>query len=175
MLESERLILRKFEKNDLDSIHAMRNDADVMRYIREVSLAREESAKWMDLISALWENEGIGYCAVVEKETGDVAGWCGTWKIPETGEIEVGYAIAKEKWGNGYATEAAAAAVDHAFRRLKLERIVAVAYPENTASIRVMEKLGMKFVRTGEFYAKELVQYAIGRDEWEALKAKAQT
>jgi RimJ/RimL family protein N-acetyltransferase len=87
----------------------------------------------------------------------------------------VGYAIAKEKWGNGYATEAAAAAVDHAFRRLKLERIVAVAYPENTASIRVMEKLGMKFVRTGEFYAKELVQYAIGRDEWEALKAKAQT
>jgi ribosomal-protein-alanine N-acetyltransferase len=170
ILESKRLILRKLESCDLDAIHAMRNDPDVMRYIREVSLSREESAKWMDLISALWDTEGIGYCAIVEKESGDIAGWCGTWKIPETGEIEVGYAVARSKWGNGYATEAAAATVEHAFSELGLERIVAVAYPENTASIKVMKKIGMKYVRTGEFYAKELVQYAIGKDEWNAFR-----
>ena len=168
MLETERLILRKFEAGDIDGVFDMRRDPEVMRFMGNVHTKREKSEEWMTSISLLWESEGIGYCALVEKSTSEIAGWCGLWRIPETKEIEVGYAVSKPKWGNGYATEAAAAMVAHAFRSLELERLVAVAYPENKASINVMKKLGMEFVRTGEFYGKELVQYAISREMWVA-------
>lgn len=168
MLETERLLLRKFEDGDVDGIFDMRRDPEVMRFISDVQTEREESEAWMTRISSLWQSEGIGYCALVEKSTSEVAGWCGLWKIPETKEIEVGYAVAKRKWGNGYATEAAAAMVGHGFGSLGLDRIVAVAFPENEASIKVMRKLGMEYVMTGEFYGKELVQYAISREMWRA-------
>ncbi|REJ76340.1 MAG: N-acetyltransferase [Acidobacteria bacterium] len=167
MIETERLLIRRFREADVDAIHEMRSDPEVMRYIRETAADREESAKWTEAISAKWESEGIGYCALVEKATGDIAGWCGTWRIQETNEVEVGYAIAKTKWGKGFATEAAAAMVDHAFSELRLDYLVAVAYPENEASIRVMKKLGMSFVREGTFYGKQLVQYSIRIADWQ--------
>lgn len=173
MLETERLILRKFEEADADAVFAMRSDPELMRYIREPSNDREESVKWIGLTSSLLDTEEIGIFAVVEKATGEFAGWCGTWKIPETGEIEVGYAIAKNSWGKGFATEAATATVEYAFSKLGLDRIVAVARPDNEASINVMKRLGMKYVRTGEFYARELVQYAIEKEEWDARDRRA--
>jgi len=78
----------------------------------------------------------------------------------------VQYAITKDAWGKGFATEAAQVFLQYAFEKLKTEKIVAVAEPENASSRRVMEKLGMKFVRLGEFYDRELVQYAISRESW---------
>ncbi|HUF03423.1 MAG TPA: GNAT family N-acetyltransferase [Aridibacter sp.] len=166
MLETERLKIRKFEDSDVDAIHAMRSDPEVMRYIRETLKEKSESASWMKAISARWEPDGIGYCALVERTTGEFAGWCGLWQVPETGEIEVGYAITKSKWGTGYATEAAQAVVDLGFRTLGLDHIVALAYPENTASINVMGKLGMTYVERGTFYGKRLVKYSVTADDW---------
>ena len=164
MFETERLILRPLDKRDVDAIYRMRGDADVMRFIREPQ-NRRESADWVELVSSRWANERIGFCAMLEKSSGGFVGWCGIWRLKETGELEIGYAVAKEFWGKGLAAEAALAFLDYAFDELNQEKIVAVARPENAASRRVMEKLGMSFVGTGTFYEQTLVQYAITKEE----------
>ena len=162
MLETERLIMRPLVESDIDEIFAMRSDEDIMRFIREPQ-GRNESLDWIKLVSARWDTEKLGFCAVVEKRTGRFLGWCGIWRLKETNELEIGYAIEKTYWGKGFATEAAAKFIEYAFENIKPDKIVAVAEPENLASRRVMEKIGMKFVKTGTFYDRELVQYALNR------------
>jgi len=165
MLKTDRLILRPLEEKDVDAIFAMRSDPDIMRFIREPQ-NRDESTNWVELVSSRWKDEQIGFCAILEKPSEKFVGWCGIWKLKETGELEIGYAVAKELWGKGYATEAALKFLDYAFEKLEPEKIVAVARPENAASRRVMEKLGMDFVKTGKFYDQILVQYAITKEEY---------
>lgn len=167
MLETERLILRKLKKSDVDEIFKMRSDAELMRYIREPQTERRESFTWIRMISEKWDTEKIGFCGLIEKETQKFVGWCGLWRLKETDEIEVGYAVQKDFWGKGFATEAAQKFLEYGFKELNLERIVAVAYPENEASQNVMKRLGMNFVKVGRFYEKELVQYAITKDEFD--------
>src|SRR3712207_2272774 len=107
MLETERLILRKFTPADVDAVYEMRRDAEIMRFIREPQKNRRESENWLRLVSGLWESDRIGFCAVVEKASGQVIGWCGLWRLAENGETEVGYAIARQFWQKGFASEAA--------------------------------------------------------------------
>lgn len=164
MLETERLILRRMNESDIDEIFVMRTDKDVMRYIREPVAKRKEAENWINLVSSRWEDEKIGFCALVEKQSGKFIGWCGLWRLKETGEIEVGYALKKDFWGKGFAVEAAEAFLEYGFGELNLEKIVAVANPENRASRRVMEKLGMRFDYTGEFYGRDLVHYSIAKE-----------
>ncbi len=165
MFETDRLILRRLDEWDIDDIFAMRSDPEVMRFIRAPQ-NRIETVNWLNLVSSRWESDHIGFCAIVEKQNKKFVGWCGLWQLRETNELEIGYAIARDAWGKGFATEAARVFLQYAFKRLKPNKIVAVAEPENAASRRVMEKLGMKFVRLGEFYSRELVQYAISRKSW---------
>jgi len=169
MLETKRLILRPFEEKHIDEIHAMRSDADIMRYIREPQ-SRQESADWVKLISSRWENEQIGFCAMIEKTSNEFVGWCGVWKLKETGEFEIGYATVKKVRGKGLATEAAVSFLDYAFEHLKTEKVVAVAQPENEASRCVMEKLGMSYDYTGVFYGSNLVHYSIARETFKQKK-----
>lgn len=165
MLETERLTLRPLDESDVDAIYAMRSDADVMRFIREPQ-NRNESANWIELVSNRWQKERIGFCAMIEKSSGKFVGWCGLWQLKENGEIEVGYAVAKDFWGKGFASEAALAFLAYGFEELRLEKIVAVARPENAASRRVMEKIGMRYDYAGEFYERRLVHYSITRGQF---------
>ncbi len=167
MFETQRLIIRPFKDSDAETIFRMRSDPDVMRFISFTQSTLAEAEQWMEKLSSKFDSEGIGYLALEEKGTGEVVGWCGLWRVPETWEIEVGYGIAKSRWGYGFATEAAREMVAYGFRVLDLEYIVAVAFPENSASINVMKKIGMTYVTTGTFYGKELVQYSIPRERWE--------
>ena len=168
MFETERLILRPFDEEDADAVFEMRSDEDVMRFIRPIQTNRGETMNWIRMLSEKWDTENIGFCAVVEKETKNFAGWCGLWRLKETGEFEVGYAIAKNFQRKGYATEATRRILDYGFNELDLKKIVAVAYPENEASQNVMKRLGMKYVKTGEFYEKNLVQFAISKAEFQS-------
>ncbi len=170
MLETERLFLRPLKDADADAIYRMRSDKDVMRYIREPQ-NRAETENWIRLVSSRWETEKLGFCGVFEKWKETFLGWCGVWRLTETNELEIGYAIAKQFWNRGYATEAAEVFLRYAFENIKPDKITAVAEPENTASRRVMEKLGMNFVRTGEFYNRDLVQYAITDAEFHSKKS----
>ncbi len=154
---------------DVDAIFAMRSDEDIMRFIRKPQ-GRSESFDWIKLVSERWDGEKLGFCTVIEKKTDKFLGWCGLWRLLETDEMEIGYAIEKVNWGKGFATEAAERFMQYAFEELKTEKLVAVSRPENTASRRVMEKLGMQFVKTGEFYGQSLVQYAISKNEFFRLQ-----
>ena len=160
MFETERLILRKMDERDAAAVFAMRNDADIMRFIREPQ-QRQETDNWIKLISSRWQTEKIGLGAVIEKSSEKFIGWCGLWRLIETGETEIGYAIDKNFWGRGYATEASARYLQYGFGELKLDKIVAVARSENAASLRVMERLGMTFDGIGKFYGRDLAHYSI--------------
>lgn len=165
MFETDRLILRRLDEWDVEEIYALRSDPEVMRFIRAPQ-NRLETVNWLNLVSSRWANDGIGFCAIIEKQTNKFVGWCGLWRLNETNELEIGYAINKDDWGKGFATEAARFFLLYAFEQLKPDKIVAVAEPENLSSRRVMEKIGMKFVRYGEFYNRQLVQYAISFEAW---------
>ena len=166
MLETERIILRPMKTEDAQPIFAMRSDPDVMRFIRAPISKPAEAENWIKLVSSRWTNEKIGFCSLLEKKSGKFLGWCGLWRLEETGEIEVGYAIMKEFWRQGYAAEAAEAFLKYGFEKLNLDKIVAVAQPENRASQRVMQKLGMSYDYTGKFYGLNLVHYTIMREEF---------
>ena len=166
MLETERLFLRKLQDHDIDEIFEMRSDAEIMRYIREPQIVKEDSLKWIKMISQHWDTERIGFCGVIKKESKEFIGWCGLWHLVDTDDIEVGYAIKRDHWGKGYATEAANGCLKYGFEELNLEKIVAVAFPENEASQKVMKRLGMKRIGIGKFYDNDLVQYAISSDEF---------
>lgn len=166
MLETERLSLRPFIEQDTDAIFALRKDAEIMRFIRAPQKHRIDSVNWIKLVSSLWKTDKIGLCAVVEKQSNQLIGWCGLWRLQETGETEIGYAINKNFRRRGFALEAARACLNYGFNKLNLDKIVAVTRPENVASRGVMEKLGMKFDYIGRFYDRDLARYKISKDEF---------
>lgn len=169
MLETERLILRPMNESDIEDVYKMRRDDEIMRFIREPVMSRKEAEDWINMISSRWAKDEIGFCSVIERASGKFAGWCGLWQLKENNEIEVGYAIAKNFWKKGYASEAAEAVLNYAFNGLGLKTVVAVARPENAGSRRVMEKIGMKFDYIGKFYERDLVHYSITKEEFQKI------
>lgn len=173
-LETERLILRPMQSADLDKIFAIRSDAEMMRLIKPPENI-ELTKRWLNYVSSRWKTEKIGFRAVVHKQKSCVIGWCGLWKLPETDETEIGYAIHKDFQRQGLAVEAAFAVLVEGFEKLGASRIVAIAMPENTASHRVMEKIGLSFERVGWFYERECVYYALDRKNFVKNRQSAQT
>jgi RimJ/RimL family protein N-acetyltransferase len=166
MIETERLALRRFTPDDLDKLAGLRADPEVMRYIGDQS--REKVEQRLHYYISHYDPHGFGMWAVVHKQTGRMIGWCGLIFLDETPEVEVGYGVSRDYWGQGLMTEAARASLRYGFEKAGLERIVAVAMPENTVSRRIMEKLGMRYEKMVHHYGHDLAYYAIGRDEFQA-------
>jgi RimJ/RimL family protein N-acetyltransferase len=170
MLETERLLIRRFTPEDLPRLIEMRSDPEVNIYLGGTKLQNPEAiTKRMQVYIDCYEKFGFGVCAMIWKETGETIGWSGLMPLGDTGEIEVGYGMIKEFWGRGIGLECAKAWLDYGFREKKLERIVAVAYPENKGSWRIMEKLGMKYEKNAEHYGEECVFYGISKAEFDKL------
>jgi ribosomal-protein-alanine N-acetyltransferase len=114
------------------------------------------------------ERAPYGLWAVERLADGKLLGHCGLMQEPITGTVEMGYAIGRPHWGRGFASESARASLRYGFGRLELDRIIALAAPENTASRRVMEKAGMRFEGiTGDYYqGSELALYSITRRDF---------
>jgi RimJ/RimL family protein N-acetyltransferase len=168
IIETERLTQRPLTMDDLPEILRMRADADVVRYLGGVEKQTPEFGRQrMRFYVECYEKYGYAMFAILRKSDGVFIGWGGLQPLEETGEIEVGYGFAKPYWGQGYATEVAAAWLRYGFEEAKLERIVAVAIPENTASRHVMEKLGMKYEKNAKHYGHDCVFYSISRGEFE--------
>lgn len=170
-LDTPRLIFRRFTLDDLHALAAIRSDSDVMKYIgpgRAESFDQVQAK--LEKLRAHWDLHGFRYWALIDKASGNLAGWCGLSYLEDTEDIEIGYGLAKAYWGKGLATEAAAAVMKYGFVQLRLERIVAVAYPENTPSQGIMKKLGMKYVKTARFIGGEWVYYVIEREEYQAVQ-----
>jgi ribosomal-protein-alanine N-acetyltransferase len=169
MLETERLLVRKFTPEDLDPLVELRSDDEVIKYLGGRRLQNPEAiAKRLQFYLDCYARFGFGMCALVWKETGEMFGWSGLQPLDGTTEIEVGYGMIKKFWGMGIGYECARAWIRYGFEKANLERIVAVASPENTGSWRIMEKCGMRYEKTETHYGMECVFYAISKNEWKS-------
>ena len=174
--ETPRLLLRHFDVADADALQHVFGDPAVMHFgpgVQTPQWVDEWLRTWIDRRYAAW---GFGMLAVVEKSSDAVIGYCGLTQFNNRcapDDVELGYRLARAQWGRGYATEAATAARDHAFAALALPRIIAMIDPRNTASLRVAEKLGMRYEHDIllEGYTHPDGVYAIERGEWEQLRS----
>ena len=159
IIETERIILRELEESDLEHLAEIFADPDVMCYIgRGGVLTYEHAKKSIENWIKYYEKFGFGNWATVEKESGKLIGLCGLSWLEDKSDVEVSYLFAKEAWGKGYATETAGAINRYAFDSTGLKRIVALVYPQNTPSIHVIEKLGMKYECDRVFFGDKLLR-----------------
>src|SRR2546422_4149694 len=164
-IETERLLLRMFRPDDLNNLAGLFSDPEVMRYVGEGdTVNREETDKALQSIIKHWETHGFGRWAAEDRVTHNFVGFGGLRSL--LGTPEVVYHFATAHWGKGLATELARASLRFGFEDRGFDRIVAVAKPENRASIHVMQKLGMRFEMKTSYYNIEVVQYEITRNEF---------
>jgi ribosomal-protein-alanine N-acetyltransferase len=167
VIETDRLRLRMFRPEDLNDLAAMLADPDVMRYVEDGQpKERIVAERALNSIIAHWQRHGFGRWAVEAKTSGEFVGFGGLRSL--FGTPEVVYHFAKAQWGKGFATELARASLSYGFETHRFARIVAIAKPENAASIHVMEKIGMHFEMRTSYYDIEVVQYGITPKEFEA-------
>ncbi|MGB6677207.1 MAG: GNAT family N-acetyltransferase [Terriglobales bacterium] len=165
VLETQRLVLREFQFEDLDALAAILCDRETMRYY-PVSFDRAAVADWIQRNRTRYANDGYGLWAMILKSTRELIGDCGLvlQSVDAVDEIEIGYHVRRDLWNQGYASEAARACRDYGFANLKVDRLISLIRPENLASRRVAEKNGMTIWK--EVTKVDLLHYvyAIKRD-----------
>jgi RimJ/RimL family protein N-acetyltransferase len=146
VLETDRLILRRFTLNDAEFIFRLVNDPSWLRFIGDKNVQDLDGARRYLREGPLdmYERYGFGMYRVEERDSGTPTGMCGLIKRDTLPDVDVGYAFLPEFRGKGYAYEAASAVLDHGHRVFGLQRILAIVSPDNATSIRVLEKAGMK-------------------------------
>jgi [ribosomal protein S5]-alanine N-acetyltransferase len=173
-ITTDRLEIRPWRADDRAVMAQLSSDPGMMRHMTGGRPWTEDELDGFFTRQAATLAE-FGHClgAVEERATGRVIGLAGLQYLGTTGELETGYWIARDLWGRGFAAEAARGALRHAFEVLDGPRVVAITDPENLASRRVMEKIGMTFQRrtTGAALGHrqpeiDVVLYAIERAEW---------
>jgi RimJ/RimL family protein N-acetyltransferase len=161
-LETERLRLRQFHASDLDTYAAITSDPETMRYIaRGAPFDREAAWRSIGYVLGHWRIRGFGLWAAEEKATGALVGRIGLQRPGGWPGLEVAWLVARERWGEGLATEGARAALAHAFEVLDVRRAISLIAPENTASIRVAEKLGLRYDAARQIAGRTVSVYAI--------------
>lgn len=180
VLETPRLILRPLALDDVDDVYAYASDPEVARYTTwEAHGSRDDSRAFVEAQVKAYEDDQIAPWAMVLRETGRVVGTTGfvAW-APQHARAELGYAMGRSYWGRGLMTEAVRAVVACGFTQMGLNRIEARCIPENRASARVMEKVGMRYegLLREVMYTKgrfvDLCLYAILRRDREAATAR---
>ncbi|HHY77547.1 MAG TPA: GNAT family N-acetyltransferase, partial [Clostridiales bacterium] len=161
-LETDRLYMRRFRTNDLDVFSQILGQDEVGQWLpRGRGYTKDEVEKFLDNVAKHWQEKGYGIWAVIEKESGKIIGHCGLNYVKQNDEVEVLYGFGKEYWGLGYATEAAKAALSFGFEKIGLDRIVAFAKIDNIASRRVIEKIGLKYIKDIEIFGMNCAYYEL--------------
>jgi ribosomal-protein-alanine N-acetyltransferase len=171
-ISTNRLCLRRFSKEDLNDYAKIMGDHEVGKWFpKGDGYTREEAKRSLDSILEHWDKHGFGIWAITDRERKVLLGRCGLNLIAETSEIEVDFVLARDSWGRGYATEAAKAALAYGFGTLMLDKIIALAKPENIASRRVIEKIGMRYTKRAEYWGITCAYYDISRAEYTSTHA----
>ncbi len=166
ILETSRLILRHLMPDDLDSLFALYRDPDIRRYFPEGTLTYEETKDELDwFLHGHPDYPELGLWATIYKETNRFIGRCGLlpWTIEQRPEVEVAYLLAKEYWGQGLGTEAARAIAHYGFEHLHLSRLICMIYPDNQASVKVAQNIGMTFEKEMEDDKGPFLLYSISK------------
>jgi RimJ/RimL family protein N-acetyltransferase len=182
MIDTDRLRLRKPTLDDAEALHEAYGDPEAMRYIglgetRDLAATRA----WLERSLERWEADGFGQFVAERKMDDRVVGRVGflvwdadDWQpgtlaaFGDRAAIELGWILAREHWGQGYATEAALACRDYAFDTMGLSHLSALIQPQNTASRRVAEKIGMALLRQIQHRGRTICLYGMGRPERQA-------
>lgn len=165
MIETDRLRLRRFVPDDLDELALIFSDPLVLKYLSPSRPAtREETEHALLSMIRHWQRHAYGRWAVVERATNKLIGYGGLRCFDGTPELV--YLLARPFWNCGLATEIARACLEYGFMSHKFERIVAVTQPNNLASRRVMEKVGLSYERDDNFYDIDVVLYALTRTDY---------
>lgn len=166
-IETSRLRLRHFSLDDLDRLFRIYSNPEVMRYVGKGGRTKDETQAALVSMIKHWEH-GFGMWATIYKDSGILIGRCGLCFLDNTPEVELGYTLDKPFWNMGLATEASLVSLKYGFEEVGLERIVAIAKPENFASQRVMQKVGMKYQNHAHYYNSDVVYYALSRADYYA-------
>ncbi len=146
-MKTDRLLLRRFEQSDAAFIHRLMNEPAWIRYIGDRNITSLESAAdYIDqkLVES-YRVHGYGLYAIVTKGAGQTIGMCGLVNRPTLEDVDLGFALLEQFVGNGYALEAALAVLDHAKNEIGIKRVVAITNVDNDRSIKLLERLEMKF------------------------------
>jgi RimJ/RimL family protein N-acetyltransferase len=164
-IQTDRLLLRLPTADDVAVFDEMHRDPEVMQYLTVFSANGGFSAAWrtVALLIGHWEMLGYGQWVVVDRTSGQTVGRVGLWNPPGWPGLEVSWMIRRSQWGKGLATEAARAAMDHAFNVVKAERVISIIRPDNVRSKRVAAKLGEVFERSEMMDGKEYHIYTASR------------
>lgn len=161
-LETLRLELREFVTGDRPDLVRLDTDPRVMKYIGDGRLATQAqiSAAIERVCRAYALYPGLGNWRASRRDDGKYIGWFSLKYIPNTVEIEVGYRLVPEAWGQGVATEGATELVRYGFDELGLERIIGITHPDNVASQRVLRKAGLRDDGWGRYYGFRVRRFA---------------
>lgn len=166
LFETERLKLREFNFDDANNLYQLNLDPEVIKYTGDPPFETSETARLFIYNYKDYKLNGFGRWAIELKSDGSFIGWSGL-KLNEDNEIDLGYRFLKSAWGKGYATEAAHACLQYGFDKLGFNRIIARVAKENVGSIKVVDKLGMKYYKEGTCKTIDNANYyQISREEF---------
>jgi RimJ/RimL family protein N-acetyltransferase len=164
---TERLVLRPFANEDVEALHRILNEEGILRYFPGPgNPSMDKVEKFVAHQRRQWDEVGYAWWAVELKETRRLLGWNGLQYLPETGETEIGFLLDSAYWGRGLTTEAGRVGLRFGFEQVKLGEIVALAHPENRASQRVIEKLGLRFVEEAEYFGMTVRRFSLGAEAY---------
>ncbi len=166
ILETSRLILREFRRDDADALARVISDPETMRFY-PAPYDRKGVEGWISRNMRRYAEEGHGLWAMVLKADGELIGDCGltVQAVDGANEVEIGYHVRRDQWGQGLATEAARACRDYGFARLPVERLISLIRPQNLPSRRVAEKNGMTVWKEVVWRNLPHLVYAIRREQ----------
>ena len=165
ILETERLLLREFDEGDAEAFYRLGSDPTVTRYTGDGGLKDVEHAREVlrSRPIADYQKHGFGRWACVLKVSGVVIGFAGLKYLDDLGDVDIGYRLLPAYWGKGLATEACRPILEYGFAHCGLEHIIGLVDPENVASVRVLEKLGLTLVGLVDYRGNKAAKYRIER------------
>jgi RimJ/RimL family protein N-acetyltransferase len=165
ILETERLLLREFDEGDAEPFYVLGSDPAIIRYTADPGGGLTSVEHALEILRshplADYQRYGFGRWACVHKATGQVIGFAGLKYLDDLREVDIGYRLLPAYWGLGLATEAGRAVLDDGFTRLGLVRVIGLVVPDNRASVRVLEKLGLVLDGTVEIRGQSLAKYVV--------------
>jgi RimJ/RimL family protein N-acetyltransferase len=170
ILETARLRLEPMADLHLDGLYAMNRDPDVMRYITGQPETRKATLAMIRRVERRWETWGFGWWSLFEKQSGQLIGAAGIQYLglDPANRHEIGWRLRRDKWGQGFASEAARRIASFAFDQLGAPVLCAICHPDNLDSSRLMQKLGMVYQGQEEWHGAMVSVHQVTADEWRA-------
>jgi [ribosomal protein S5]-alanine N-acetyltransferase len=162
-LQLDGFTMRSLQYSDLDDLAGIWSDPEVTRFLpsQGVPISRENTEKTLQSFLDHWQQRGYGVWAIFETHRSQMVGYCGLRYLESLNEVEVLYGLNRAYWGRGIATQAAKAAVLYGFNVANLDRIIAMALPDNFASRRVMKKAGLQDEKQIYIFNLDVLYYSI--------------